>query len=269
MDLMEQPHPAATPRQQIHIWRVSLHQPQTIADRMEQLLDSEEKKRADRFHFPEDRTRYAIAHGALRTILAQYLHQAPAELRFQRGRFGKPHLSFTGEESGGSRNAGRRKSGGAPVQAPAELHFNLSHCRDLAVIAVCSHHLVGVDVEAIRDVGRLDSIVKRYFSGEEKRLLASAAPGEHTRTLLTLWSRREAAAKALGLDLSAALSAVEVPVVPSGEPAEAPRLADIKTDRGEMRPVWTIRDLELDEGHVGAVCHEGRQIPVVYRDFED
>ena len=265
---MEEPHPAATPRQQIHIWRVPLEQPQAIVGRLEQLLDPEERERAARFHFAEDRTRYAIAHGALRTILSRYLDQAPADLRFQRGRFGKPRLSFARKESGGIQADPWREYGGAPAQAPAELHFNLSHCRDLALIAVSSERLVGVDVETVRDVGKLDSVVERYFSPEEQRFLASAVPAEHPRALLTLWSRREAAAKALGLDLSAALAAVKVPVVPSGEPAEAPRLADIETDRGEKRPVWSIRDLELGEGHVGAVCHEGRQIPVVYRDFD-
>ena len=265
---MDEPHPVGTPRQEIHIWRVPLVQPQTVADRLEQLLDSEERERAARFHFAEDRIRYTIAHGALRSILARYLNQAPADLSFQRGRFGKPCLSFPTEPRGRKRAAGRRESGAAPAQPSPALHFNLSHSRDLAVIAACSQRLVGVDVETVRDVGNLDSIVKRYFTAEEKRFLSSAATGEHPRALLTLWSRREAAAKALGLDLSAALADVQVPAFPPGEAIEAPRLADLETDHGEKRPVWFIRDLELDEGHVGAVCHEGRQIPVVHRDFD-
>jgi 4'-phosphopantetheinyl transferase len=264
---MEEPNPAAIPRQQIHIWRVPLMQPQTVADRLEQLLDAEEKDRAARFHFPDDRKRYVVAHGALRTILARYLNQAPADLSFQRGRFGKPYLSFSSEPQG-SRVAGRRESGGDPPQVSRELHFNLSHSRDLALIAVSSGRLVGVDVETVRDVGQLDSIVERYFTAEEKRFLASAAHGENPRALLKLWSRREAAAKALGLDLSAALADVKVPVFPPGESAEAPRLANLETDDGENHPVWFIRDLELNEEHVGAVCHEGRQIPVVYCDFD-
>ena len=266
---MEEPHLTGTPNQEIHIWRVPLHQPQNLADRLEGLLDPEEKERAARFHFAEDRIRYTIAHGALRTILGQYLNQAPADLSFRRGRFGKPCLSVPTEARGRNRAAGLHGSRGAsaPASTPQGLHFNLSHCRDLAVIAVSSGRLVGVDVEAVRDVGKLDSIVKRYFSPEEKRFLASAAPREHPRALVTLWSRREAAAKALGLDLSAALATVNVPVYPPGGSVEVPSLADIKTDGGERRPVWFIRDLGLDEGHVGAVCHEGRQIPVVYRDF--
>jgi 4'-phosphopantetheinyl transferase len=265
---MAEPHPAGRLQQEIHVWRVSLVQPQNMVDRLEQLLDPEEKKRAARFHFPEDRIRYTVSHGALRTILARYSSQAPADLRFRRGRFGKPCLSFPHEGSGGSRAAGRRESGGAPAPAPPGLHFNLSHCRDLAVIAVSSERLVGADVETVRDVGNLDSVVERYFSLEEKRFLASSEPGEQTRALLALWSRREAAAKALGLDLSTALGIVKLPVVPTGAPAEAPRLAEVETDAGEKRPIWIIRNLELDEGHVGALCHEGRQIPVVYRDFQ-
>jgi 4'-phosphopantetheinyl transferase len=260
------------PNQEIHVWRVPLSQPQDLVDRLEHLLDPEERERAARFHFAKDRIRYTIAHGALRTILGEYLKLPPDLLCFRRGRFGKPYLSVPAEgaaaEPKENRAAGRRELGEAsPALSPPGLQFNLSHSRDFAVIAVSSLRRVGVDVDTIHAVGELDSIVNRYFSAEEKRFLSSTGSREHLRTLLTLWCRREAAAKALGLDLSAALSAVKVPVYPTGGSVPSRRLAELQTDRGDKYPDWFIRDLRLDDGHVGAVCHEGRKIPVAYRDF--
>lgn len=259
-----------SPTEQIHIWRVPLSQPDNVLIRLEGLLDPEEKERAARFHFAKDRRRYAIARGALRTILAGYLEEGPEQLRFQLGRFGKPCLAGLPDQTGGNRAADRRGVGEARA-APSSplLHFNLSHCLDLALVAVSAERLVGVDVEKVRNVGTLDSIVDRYFSPGEKRFLTEAPPAERPIILLTLWSRREAAAKALGLNLSAALSAVEVPVYPRGGSAQLPQLSDLKTDTGEKRPAWFIRDLELDAGHVGALCSEGTETPVVFRDFGD
>lgn len=64
---------------------------------------------------------------ALREILGRYLGRSAGELRFERGRHGKPRL-----------------------EAPAdELGFNLSHSGSLALVAVARRE-VGVDVERIR-----------------------------------------------------------------------------------------------------------------------
>jgi len=265
MEEMEQKIP---PAEQIHIWRVPLSQPQNVVTRLEGILSPEEKERAARFHFAKDRTRYTISQGALRTILAKYLQQSAEQLCFHRGRFGKPYLAGLSEHAGGD-EAGRRNVGSTSAAVnPLELQFNLSHCEDLALIAVSDQRLVGVDVERVRDVGQLESIVDRYFNQGEKLLLASTSPRERPITLLTLWSRREAAAKALGLNLAAALSTVKMPVYPTGGSVPLPELADLETDMGEKRPAWFIRDLELDKGHVGALCIEGPQIRVVFRDFD-
>lgn len=64
---------------------------------------------------------------ALREILGRYLGRPPSELRFERGRHGKPRLA-TPED---------------------ELEFNLSHSSSLALVAVARRE-VGVDVERIR-----------------------------------------------------------------------------------------------------------------------
>lgn len=63
---------------------------------------------------------------ALRRVLARYLDEVPGEIELAVDRRGKPRL------------------------ADERLHFNLSHCGALALIAVCRDREVGVDVERIR-----------------------------------------------------------------------------------------------------------------------
>jgi len=70
---------------------------------------------------------------ALREILARYLGLPANELRFERGRHGKPRLATPG----------------------AELGFNLSHSGSVALVAVARRE-VGIDVERIRSKRPVD-----------------------------------------------------------------------------------------------------------------
>ena len=219
------------------VWQVSLDRPPEEVAFLRDLLSPEERQRAEAFHFDKDRRRYAVARGALRAILADCLRTTPQALRFEQGQNGKPYLA------------------GGPG-------FNLSHCEDLALIAVAADsRAVGVDVERVRPLQELSSIEERYFSAEERAFLAAAAPAERRaflaaaapterpRAFLTLWTRREAAAKALGLDLQAALAKVKIPAYVPGGTA----LADLGGDSS-----WFLCDIALDADHVGALCVLGR-----------
>jgi len=256
------------PAERVELWRIPLQRYREPVARLEALLSPEEKRRAKRFHFDTDRSRYTVTRGALRIILSQYLDVNPHDLRFQTGRFGKPHLV---SPHAASRKGPTEVSTGLLSENRAsfrpELHFNLSHCEDLAVVAVSKKRLVGVDVEKVRNIGDLNRVVYRYFSQEEKHFLQSVSNSEYTAALLTLWSRREAAAKAFGLNLSAALSTMKIPPYSRGGGADLLNFAHLETDTGIKRPVWSIRDVELDNGHVGALCAEGPEVPVVSRDF--
>ncbi|MBA7568624.1 4'-phosphopantetheinyl transferase Sfp [subsurface metagenome] len=224
---------------EVHIWRVSLQQQQDVVARHRMLLSLEEKQRSARFHFERDRGRYTIARGSLRTILSGYIGRSPGELRFDTGRYGKPFLVNLGEAE--------------------ELEFNLSHCEDLALIAVTSGQSVGVDVEKIREMQDLSLILNRFFTVEERGLVDSFPDGERTAAFLSLWVRREAAAKARGLNLSAALSKTNLQLYPLGE--------GICIEEPDQR-TWFIQDLKLDPYHVGAVCVEGKKCSFVIREFK-
>ena len=217
----------------VDIWQVPLDRPPAEAAWLRSLLTPEEMRKADGFHFEKDRRRYAVARGALRAILAERVGAAPEALRFTLGSHGKPFLT------------------GGP-------EFNLSHCEDLALIAVApAGRAVGVDAEKVRSFQDMRSIEERYFSAEERGFLAAAGPAERARRFLTLWTRREAAAKALGLDLQAALTRVRLPLYDAGGSAA------LSDPAGQGSGPWNLQDLPLDHEHVAALCAQGPACGVV------
>ena len=226
---------------EVHVWRIPLDRPPEEVASCRSLLSPEETRRSKAFHFEKDRRRYAVARGALRWILAGRLGTAPEALRFEVGPHGKPFLA----------------DGWGPG-------FNLSHCEDLALVAVAAaERAVGVDVERVRPLQDLRSIEERYFSPEEREFLAAAVANRTGRALvfLALWTRREAAAKALGLDLQAALATIAVPVY---SPGGTIVLTDLAESGGGP---WSLHDLALDSDHIGSLCVQGPPCEIVLREL--
>jgi 4'-phosphopantetheinyl transferase len=76
----------------VHVWSAFLDVPEEILQELLQTLDSDERRRADRFYFEQDRSRFIVCHGLLRTILAFYLDIEPDRLKFNYTPNGKPYL---------------------------------------------------------------------------------------------------------------------------------------------------------------------------------
>src|ERR1700722_10873160 len=85
---------------EIHVWQASLDRAIDAVGRLEPALSPDEKARADRFHFMNDRNRFVVARGVLRELLGRYLQQNPESLAFSYGPHGKPSLSGEYESSG-------------------------------------------------------------------------------------------------------------------------------------------------------------------------
>ncbi|GAA4352179.1 hypothetical protein GCM10023165_41040 [Variovorax defluvii] len=174
------------------LWQVDLDAtpaPQAVAS-----LSESEWERARRFVFKRDRSRYIAAHAALREILGSQCGIPASMLEFQLGPFGKP------------------------VLAEGRLHFNLSHSQSLALIAVCEHTEVGVDVELLRPMPDAEALAETYFSPAERRALAALPPEAREHAFLCCWTRKEACLKATGMGLSVDTRSFEVGVSP--EPRE-------------------------------------------------
>jgi len=170
-------------------------------------LSDEERQRAARFRRPSDRDAWLAAHVFLRRVLGRELGQAPEDLRFVEGSNGKPRLD------------------GAPIA------FNLSHCGEIALVAVSRAGEVGVDVERTRD--GIDPIaLARIGIGPAAAASLSELPHHARRpAFFRLWVRHEAAVKCMGTGLG----------TPQNALVEQPSVADIETEPGYVAAVAVRR----------------------------
>ena len=172
------PGPQTWPQgRDVHVWSIDLAAP---AAGPSEWLDERELERARRFVYADDSRRYVRAHLALRAILGAYLGREPAGLDFVEQELGKPRL----------------------LQVPAGRYFNLSHSKDMALLALGAADEVGVDIEAVRDDLPGEELASAVLCEAELEQLAALADGQRAQPFVTCWTRKEACLKALGLGLN-------------------------------------------------------------------
>lgn len=155
------------------------------------ILSADERQRADRFYFQDDRRRFVAARVGLRQLLAKLLETEPAAIEFRYGSRGKPALGGVLESS--------------------HLQFNVSHSGELAVAAITGNDQIGVDVELGRDCDAAQPIARRHFTSSEAEFVATATGKEQQMRFFSLWTAKEAVVKLLGSGLSFSLDRFETP----------------------------------------------------------
>jgi 4'-phosphopantetheinyl transferase len=180
---------------QVHLWRFGVDDlEQAARERLWNILSEEERARADRFRFAIHRNRFIASRGILRDILARYTNQAPEDLCVAYGSWGKPYI--------------------VNRQSPSELKFNLSHSGALALLAVCQHLELGVDLERIDEETPFEQIATRLFSSGENTALRECPVARRRELFFQFWTRKEAYVKACGVGLSKELGDFEVLLPP-------------------------------------------------------
>jgi 4'-phosphopantetheinyl transferase len=219
-------------RGSVHIWLFSLAPTGEELARLEGLLSAEEKGQCGRLVRPVDRARCAASRGSVRAVLSRYLDEDPRGLSFRRGTNGKPGL--------------------AGVNPPIE--FNVSNTGDLGLVAVSRGLRVGIDVERVRDVPDMEGILEDFFGPEETASMRRHGK-ERTTAFFLLWTRREAAAKALGIGLFDCFARAVLPAPGFDTAGFRVRLPDPDVPAAGVTD-WWIRDLAPAPGYAGAVCTE-------------
>ncbi|MBE9068235.1 4'-phosphopantetheinyl transferase superfamily protein [Leptolyngbya cf. ectocarpi LEGE 11479] len=164
----------------LDLWRISLDQPVSV-----DVLATDEQARLQRYRFAIDQRKFAVARTSLRQILARYSQQDPADLVFDYGVYGKPCLR------------------------DYPLQFNLSHSGEYALCGV-ARQVVGVDIEQLRSMDRLDGLIKRCLSPSEQQAIAAVESSQRSKAFLEYWTCKEAYLKATGQGISESLAAIEV-----------------------------------------------------------
>ena len=215
--------------QRIDIWQYPL---ETLWASAESLLNTDELQRAQRYHFERHRRRFTIARAILRLILARYLDLSPRDLDFATNAYGKPYLNHS-----------------------SQIQFNLSHSRDLALLAIGQHYPLGVDLEFFS--GRpFQGISNMMFSPQEIQDYAQMLPSMRSLAFFHVWAQKEAFIKACGMGLSYPTKSFDVPV-------GAFENNDIRDNRHAVS--WHMRSFMPKIACSAAVCHHPAIQTVRYR----
>ncbi len=215
----------------VHVWLIKLDQFEFAVQHYLDVLSGDEYLRAQSFHSEQDRRRFIIAHGSLRSLLSLYVAIAPKSLKFVYGLYGKPFLSAdcVGDT----------------------IRFNLSHSGELALCAVTPNREVGADIEYIRPLEDVEVIAKHLFSEQEWLELRSLPPHLKHQAFFTCWTRKEAYVKATGKGGSQPLDRFAVSLHP-GVPA---RLLFVDSMPQEVAR-WSFEAWSPAAGYEAAVAVE-------------
>ena len=134
--------PRACDSRYLDVWLLSSKLNAEQREIYEGVLSNDERARARRFVFEEDRARCITARGGLRWLLSSYCGMNPDELRFQTGDHGKPSLH----------------------KSPVQAHFNASHSGEYVLIGITAEAECGVDVELPRSNRSELDIAERFLA---------------------------------------------------------------------------------------------------------
>ncbi|MBE9572639.1 MAG: 4'-phosphopantetheinyl transferase superfamily protein [Proteobacteria bacterium] len=216
-------HPSLCEKE-IHLWRTYLNKKDY--SREMRILSESERTKAEHFYFEKDRRSFIITHAMLRKILGGYLKTDPRNVEFIYGIYGKPSV----------------------VVDHNKISFNMSGSFEVSVFAFACGRQVGVDVEYIRPMDDVQSIVSNFFSPGEKSAFEAVEENQRLKAFFNCWTRKEAYLKALGKGLRQPLDSFEV----SLGPGTAPRLIWVRDNAQEVFK-WSIRSFIPEPGYVGAL----------------
>ena len=229
-----QPPPHMTlASQEIHVWKVPLRPPEIWLKKLKNLLNGEERERAERYKAPARQEAFVTTRGMLRYILGWYLDTKPEHLKFDMGSHGKPYLV-------------------EPPTSPG-ISFNLAHSADLALLAITHDRQVGIDIEHHRQILDYAGMVKRICSPAEQSFLMKIPHESQLTAFLSCWTRKEAYTKAIGKGITFPLNTITVSLT-----RELPvKLLHVEGHADEPSR-WTMCELFPGAGYSAALVGEGQ-----------
>ncbi|MCU1261036.1 MAG: 4-phosphopantetheinyl transferase [Bryobacterales bacterium] len=222
------------PGGEVHVWRVSLDSLFFYHRNFLKTLTLDELLQAQRLRSEVEQLRFVARRGFLRVILGCYMEVAPGDVNIRYSQHGKPQLS-------------NKAKGG--------LRFSVAHSGHEALYAFSHHREVGVDIERLRTVENAANVVQKNFSAFDALQFQSAPAAERTRVLFRLWTSHDALFKARGGKLAVPMLDYSQGWLQQAPPAPGKPVTDSK-NRWRWQG-WSIQELDLSPGYVGAVAAQG------------
>ena len=214
-----------------HLWRIDLDREFSAVQSAFEILSSDERQRAEKYHFETDKKHFIVARAALREILSRYLHIEPHRISFSRNQYGKPSVS-------------------AEISNNL-IEFNFSRSREIALCVVTRGRAIGVDIEFVNEDSANLEIVERFFSPDEITALKEIPVDLKTAAFFSCWTRKEAFVKAVGQGLSYPLQNFSVSV----KPEEVAPLLTVNYNRENSD--WSLIYFSPNPDYAAALAIEG------------
>ena len=201
----------------VYVWQIPLlpHRPMS---HYRAALIPEELSRADQFRFDVHRERWTVCRATARNILKMCLPNQVEPIVIEYGDNGKPYL-----------------------KEYRDLHFNISHSKDSALLAITKTGPIGVDIERTDRNIDLLRLSKRFFAPSEQEVLAAVAEYDRKDAFFKIWSRKEAYIKCSGQGLRIPLSSFAVNIS-NEQPQILQHNKDISTDQWQLHHLDVVGD---------------------------
>lgn len=202
------------------IWRIDLSQFAIVAPVLMNTLNKEEQYRADRLLSEVIRNRFIASRILLRHILSKYTNQLPQKIEFDYGIDGKPKL-----------------------KKDFYCNFNISHSDDHAALIVHDSAEVGIDIEHIKPINCLSTMVGNCLTSYELNDWHKLKEDEKLSGFYRHWVRKEAFLKASGHGLTISMN--EVSFNKNSMLSDAPEILNAFKN-------YKVWDIQLDSEVYGA-----------------
>ncbi|MEC4747505.1 4'-phosphopantetheinyl transferase superfamily protein [Methylomicrobium sp. Wu6] len=191
------------------------------------LLDSDERNRAQGIKKSLKQAQYIETHGRLRIMLGDAVDAAPERLQFGKNEHGKPYLADY-----------------------PDVAFNLSHTSDRIAVVLSRRCRVGIDIESCKPRTNLAALAAKCFGAEEKSYWLALPETEQLPSFYRFWTRKEAFVKAVGQGINLGLQNCVI------DPSHPERMLGVPPSCG-LADEWSLYDLEPSDGFCGAVAVDG------------
>lgn len=192
------------------------------------VLSAQEQKKGASFRQEKDRIRFLASRILLRRILSLYLNHPAKELSFQTGPHGKPYL-FPGDNDF------------------PRIHFNLSHSGEFVALAFSLASPVGIDIEAVRENIRTETLVRRFFHSDEYLQFLKLDEVGQKDFVFRRWTVREAFLKGIGSGLSISPDSFYV--------QEYQSMFCIKKSQKDYS-FWRIEPISVPDGYYCSIAYQ-------------
>ncbi len=222
-------------RDEAHVWLANADTLQSNDQaKFLDLLNDDERRRADRFKVNPAREQFVASRGLLRIVLGKYLGIEPRQISFRVSTHGKPELL---EDQG--------------------LFFNLSHTAGLTAIAVTRLGAIGVDVEQVGRRPVVLDLANRFFSLKEATWVSAQPEDRRSESFFACWTAKEAYIKAHGEGMSIPLGSFAI--VP--DPGRQRMNLEVFENPAESYR-WFLWRLDLSDDFKGALAVEAQRCSV-------